>query len=293
MKVYQLPEASRIARGKPIVNLLPHMESGERISAVLPLQNFDQEGFVLLATARGLVKKTPLREYSRPRSTGIIGIDLMDDDALVGVAITDGRQDIMLASSTGKMARFQESQVRSMGRVSRGVIGMRLKGDARVIALLVANDGLVLSATENGYGKCTRIEDFPCKGRGGQGVISIQTSERNGAVVSALLMDGNEEMMLITNGGKLVRTRVAEVSVLGRNTQGVKLISLASDERLVGVGRVVDLDVTEVLDAPLNGQLEADSPNGAVADGAAPSQAIDDAQNDAQNEDAAGADVED
>ncbi|MFT5172617.1 MAG: DNA gyrase subunit A [Gammaproteobacteria bacterium] len=293
LKVYQLPEASRIARGKPIVNLLPHMENGERISAVLPLQNFDQEGFVLLATARGLVKKTPLREYSRPRSTGIIGIDLMDDDALVGVAITDGRQDIMLASSTGKMARFQESQVRSMGRVSRGVIGMRLKGDARVIALIVADDGLVLSATENGYGKCTRIEDFPCKGRGGQGVISIQTSERNGAVVSALLMDGNEEMMLITNGGKLVRTRVAEVSVLGRNTQGVKLISLATDEQLVGVGRVVDLDVSEVLDAPPSDQLEADSSDGAVADDAAPSQAIDDEHNDEHDEDAAGADVED
>jgi DNA gyrase subunit A len=275
------------------VNLLPHMENGERISAVLPLQNFDQEGFVLLATARGLVKKTPLREYSRPRSTGIIGIDLMDDDALVGVAITDGRQDIMLASSTGKMARFQESQVRSMGRVSRGVIGMRLKGDARVIALIVADDGLVLSATENGYGKCTRIEDFPCKGRGGQGVISIQTSERNGAVVSALLMDGNEEMMLITNGGKLVRTRVAEVSVLGRNTQGVKLISLATDEQLVGVGRVVDLDVSEVLDAPPSDQLEADSSDGAVADDAAPSQAIDDEHNDEHDEDAAGADVED
>ena len=165
----------------------------------------------------------------------------------------------MLASSTGKMARFHESQVRSMGRVSRGVIGMRLKNDARVIALIVADDGLVLSATENGYGKCTRIEDFARKGRGGQGVISIQTSARNGAVVSALLVDGTEEMMLITNGGKLVRTRVSEVSVVGRNTQGVMLIRLAKDEQLVGVGRVVDLDVAEVFDDDSAGQVGNES----------------------------------
>jgi DNA gyrase subunit A len=240
LKVYELPEASRTARGKPIVNLLPHMESNERISAVLPLQSFDQEGFVLLATTRGLVKKTPLAEYSRPRSTGIIAIDLMDDDQLVGVAITDGNQDVMLASSNGKMIRFHESQVRSMGRVARGVIGMRLPHEARVISLIVAEQGLVLSATENGFGKSTRVDDYPRKGRGGQGVISIQTSERNGRVISALLMEGSEEMMLITDGGKLIRTRVDEVSVLGRNTQGVKLITLGEGERLVGVGRVLD-----------------------------------------------------
>jgi DNA gyrase subunit A len=216
------------------------MEPGERISAVLPLQSFEQPGFVLLATAGGLVKKTPLADYSRPRATGIIAIDLMEGDALVGVAITDGDRDIMLASSTGKMVRFHESQVRSMGRVARGVIGMRLPHEARVISLIVADEGLVLSATEHGYGKCTRIEEYPCKGRGGQGVISIQTSERNGPVVSALLMGGQEEMMLITDAGKLVRTRVDEVSVLSRNTQGVRLISLGEGERLVGVGRVLD-----------------------------------------------------
>jgi len=240
LQVYQLPEAGRTARGKPIVNLLPHMEPEERISAVLPLQSFEQQGFVVLATARGLVKKTPLADYSRPRASGIIAIDLMEGDALVGVAITDGDRDIMLASSTGKMVRFHESQVRPMGRVARGVIGMRLPRGARVIALIVADHGLVLSATENGYGKCTRIEEYPRRGRGGQGVISIRTSDRNGQVVSALHLEGHEEMMLITNGGKLVRTRVDEVRVLGRNTQGVMLIRLGEGERLVGVGRVLD-----------------------------------------------------
>jgi DNA gyrase subunit A len=240
LKVYELPEAGRVARGRPIVNLLPHMEQDERISAVLPLQSFEQQGYVVLATARGLVKKTPLAEYSRPRASGIIAIDLMEDDALVGVAITDGNRDVMLASSSGKMIRFNESLVRSMGRVSRGVIGMRLPRGTRVIALIVVEQGFILSATERGYGKCTRIDEYPIKGRGGQGVISIQTSERNGAVVSALLVDGGEEMMLITDGGKLVRTRVGEVSVLGRNTQGVKLISLAPGEQLVGVVRVLD-----------------------------------------------------
>jgi len=239
LKVYELPEASRVARGKPIVNLLP-LEEAERISAVLPLKDFDQKGFVFMATARGLVKKTPLREYSRPRASGIIALDLVADDCLIGVAMTDGDQDILLASSGGKIMRFSESQVRSMGRVARGVIGMRLPPGDQVISLLVARDGLVLSATEHGYGKCTPVADYPRKGRGGQGVISIRTTDRNGAVVSALLMDGNEEMMLITDAGKLVRTRVAEVSVLGRNTQGVTLIAMADNERLVGVGRIVE-----------------------------------------------------
>jgi len=228
-----------VARGKPIVNLLP-LESEERISAVLPLKGFDQAGFVFMATARGIVKKTPLVEYSRPRASGIIALDLLDDDQLIGVAITDGDQDIMLASSGGKMTRFSESRVRSMGRTARGVIGMRLPAGDQLISLLVARDGLVLTATERGYGKCTPVADYPCKGRGGQGVISIRTSARNGAVVNALLMDGNEEMMLITDAGKLVRTRVSEVSVLSRNTQGVTLIGMAENERLVGVGRIVE-----------------------------------------------------
>jgi DNA gyrase subunit A len=195
------------------------------------------------------VKKTPLVDFSRPRATGIIAIDLMEDDWLVGVDITDGERDVMLVSSNGKIIRFAESQVRAMGRNARGVIGMRLPDGARVISLIVVDEGLVLSATEHGYGKSTRIDEYPRKGRGGQGVIDIRTTERNGPVVSALLMEGSEEMMLITDGGKLVRTRVDEVNVLGRNTQGVKLISLGEGERLVGVGRVVDEDDADLEDA--------------------------------------------
>ena len=230
LKVYQLPEASRTARGTPIVNLLPHMEPGERISAVRALKSFDQGGFVVFATSRGLVKKTPLADFSRPRASGIIAIDLMEDDWLVGVDITDGERDLMLASSNGKVIRFHEAQVRPMGRTARGVIGMRLPSDARVISLIVVDEGLVLSATEHGYGKSTRVDEYPLKGRGGQGVINIRTTERNGPVLSALLMDGS----------KLVRTPVDGVSVLGRNTQGVRLITLGEGERLVGVGRVLD-----------------------------------------------------
>ncbi len=269
LKVYELPEASRVARGKPIVNLLP-LEDDERISAVLPLKGFDQEGFVFMATARGLVKKTPLTEYSRPRASGIIALDLVEDDRLIGVAITDGNQDILLASSGGKIMRFSESQVRSMGRVARGVRGMRLRPEDKLISLLVARDGLVLSATENGYGKCTPVADYPRKGRGGQGVISIRTTERNGAVVNALLMDGDEEMMLITDAGKLVRTRVAEVSVLGRNTQGVTLIGMADNERLVGVGRIVeDNTIVAGIDADLGEDGEAIDAPAAAPDGGA------------------------
>ena len=165
---------------------------------------------------------------------------MRDDDRLIAAAITDGRQDIMLASSGGKITRFSESQVRSMGRTARGVIGMRLPAHEKLISLLVARPGLVLTATENGYGKCTPVADYPRKGRGGKGVISIRTTDRNGPVVNALLMDGDEEMMLITDAGKLVRTRVAEVSVLSRNTQGVTLINMADNERLVGVGRIIE-----------------------------------------------------
>jgi DNA gyrase subunit A len=265
LKVYALPEASRQSRGRPIVNLLP-LEESERISAILPLQSFNQEGFVVMATAHGLVKKTPLVEYSRPRSNGIIAIDLIDDDSLVGVDITDGRRDVMIASSEGKVIRFAESEVRSMGRVARGVRGMRLPGKARAISLIIVDpdanagsDGMLLSATEKGFGKCTRVEEYPRKGRGGQGVISIRTSKRNGAVVGAMLVNGSEEMMLITDGGKLVRTRVAEVSVLGRNTQGVKLMSLAEGERLVGVERVVEETIPEAtVDDEDGGEPESD-----------------------------------
>ncbi len=239
VRVYELPRAARIARGKPMVNLLP-LEEGERISAILPLSEIDQDGFVLMATSLGTVKKTQCADFSRPRSTGLIAVDLLDDDRLVGVAVTDGQCDVMLATSDGKLIRFPESDVRAMGRTARGVRGIRLGRGARVISLMIASEGLVLTATENGYGKCTPAAEYRQQGRAGQGIISIRTSERNGAVVGAELVEENDELMLITDGGKLVRTRVNEVSVLGRNTQGVTLIRLSAGEHLVGLERIID-----------------------------------------------------
>jgi len=239
LKVYEMPQASRVARGKPIVNLLP-LEAEERISAILPVADFMQPGFVLMATRNGTIKKTPLEDFSRPRSNGIIAIDLVPEDKLIGAAITDGARDVMLAGSDGKMIRFNETQVRAMGRTARGVRGIRIPGGHWVMSLIIVEEGLVLSATENGYGKCTQITEFRQQGRGGRGVISIQTSKRNGRVVASLLVKPSDEVMLITDGGKLVRTRVSEVSVVGRNTQGVRLMTLANGERLVGLDRLVD-----------------------------------------------------
>ena len=239
VRVYELPRAARTARGRPMVNILP-LEEGERISAILPMSEVDRDGFVLMATSLGIVKKTPCADLSRPRSTGLIAVDLLDDDHLVGVAVTDGGCDVMLATSDGKLIRFPESDVRAMGRTARGVRGVRPGRGARVISLMIASDGLVLTATENGYGKCTPVTEYRQQGRAGQGLISIRTSRRNGAVIGAELVEETDEFMLITDGGKLVRTRVNEVSVLGRNTQGVKLISLSAGERLVGLERIVD-----------------------------------------------------
>ena len=238
-RVYELPPGGRTARGSPMVNLLP-LESDERISAVLPVKDFGGPGYVLMATERGLIKKTLLSEFSRPRSNGIIAIDLLPADRLIGVAITDGEREVMLASSGGRICRFNERQVRPMGRAARGVIGMRITEREQIISLIVADDGMVLTATENGYGKCTRMDEYPRKGRGTKGVISIRDSGRNGGVTAALAVGTNDEIMLMTDGGKLVRTRVAEVSVLGRNTQGVKLIRLVSGEHLAGVERVIE-----------------------------------------------------
>ena len=240
VRVYELPRAARTARGKPMVNILP-LEEGERISAILPMSEVDQDGFVLMATSFGIVKKTPCVDFSRPRSTGLIAVDLLDDDRLVGVAVTDGSRDVMLATNDGKLIRFPESDVRAMGRTARGVRGIRLGHGARVISLMIESEGLVLTATENGFGKCTPASEYRQQGRAGQGLISIRTSRRNGAVIGADLVEETDELMLITDGGKLVRTRVSEVSVLGRNTQGVKLISLSSGERLVGLERIVDV----------------------------------------------------
>ena len=241
LKVYQLPQAGRTARGKPIVNLLP-LEEHERINAVLPIREFPEDKYVLMCTANGTVKKTPLADFSRPRGSGIIAVDLRDGDHLVDVAITDGSRELMLLTDAGKAIRFRESDVRPMGRTACGVRGIRLQEGRRVIALIIVDEGCVLTATANGYGKRTPVEDYPVHGRGGQGVISVQTGGRNGPVVGAVLVHEQDEIMLISNAGTLVRTRVGEVSMMSRNTQGVKLISLGEGEQLVGIERIAEED---------------------------------------------------
>jgi DNA gyrase subunit A len=244
LRVFELPQAGRGSRGKPIVNLLP-LEEGEKISAVLPVKQFDELHFVFMATSSGTVKKTPLAAFSRPRASGIIGLDLRGDDTLVGVALTDGNCDILLVTSGGKSIRFHEEQVRPMGREAAGVRGVRMGLDQRLIALLVLGEGHVLTASENGYGKLTPLEDFPSHGRGGQGVIALQTTDRNGATVAALQVRADQQIMLISSTGTLVRTPVADISVVGRNTQGVRLIRLGEGERLTAVERVEGLEASE------------------------------------------------
>lgn len=237
LKVYELPQASHTSRGKPMVNLLP-LEKDERISAVLPVRDYPEDLFVFFATRNGIVKKTPLSEYSRPRANGIWAIDLPEDDELIGVERTDGKADIMLFSNSGKCIRFAESDARSMGRVARGVIGIRLQKGQKVVSMLVLGEGDILTVTENGFGKRTSKEDHATQGRGGQGVIGIQTSERNGALVSAKQVSDDDDIMLISDGGTLVRTSAIQISTLGRNTQGVTLIRLRDGEKLVGLARI-------------------------------------------------------
>ncbi|TDJ61790.1 MAG: DNA gyrase subunit A [Proteobacteria bacterium] len=240
LKVYELPQASRTARGRPLVNLLP-LDEGERITAVLPIKEFDADLYVLMATRRGTVKKTSLDQFSRPRANGIIAVDLKADDSLVGVSLTDGGSDIMLVSSSGKAVRFSETTVRPMGRSARGVRGIKLAAEHEVISLIpIDPTQAILFATQNGYGKRTLVDEFATRGRGGQGVIAIQTSNRNGPVIGAVSVVDDEEIMLISDGGTLVRTPVSGISVLGRNTQGVRLIRLAKDEKLVGVEPVAE-----------------------------------------------------
>ena len=241
LKVYQVPQASRGSRGKPIVNLLP-LDEGERINAILPIREYDQNSFVFMATSGGTVKKTPLNLFSRPRSSGIIAVDLRDGDRLVDVAITDGDQEIMLVASHGKAIRFRENDVRPMGRGAAGVRGIKLPAGHEVIALAIVGEGMVLSATENGFGKRTQIEDFPVQGRGGQGVIAIQTTERNGRTVGAIQVRDDDEVMLISSGGTLVRTPVSDISIIGRNTQGVTLIKVEEGQRLVGLARIESIE---------------------------------------------------
>jgi DNA gyrase subunit A len=241
LKVYEVPQGSRTARGKPIVNLVPLVED-EKITAVLPVKEFGDDHFVFMATCNGTVKKTALSAFSRPMARGIIAVTLDEGDYLIGVALTDGKQDIMLFSDAGKAVRFDEGEVRAMGRAAGGVRGMRLGDGQRVISLIAASDETlsVLTATQNGYGKRTAIADYTRHGRGTQGMIAIQYSERNGKLVAAVLVSPEDEIMLITTGGVLIRTRVAEIRELGRSTQGVRLINLDENEALAGLVKLVE-----------------------------------------------------
>ena len=270
LKVYQLPLASRAARGKPIVNLLP-LEADERITAILPVREYEEDKYIFMATAFGTVKKTPLTAYSRQRASGIIAVNLNEGDSLIGVDITDGTNEIMLFTDAGKVVRFKEAEesvvvdengnpvldeegnpeirfkgVRPMGRTATGVRGIKMTDEQRVVSLIVPKtDGAILTVTENGYGKRTQLEDYPSKSRATQGVVSIKVSERNGAVVGAVQVDDNDEIMLISNRGTLVRTRVNEVSTVGRNTQGVILIRTIDEEQVVGLQRIEEIEVTD------------------------------------------------
>ncbi len=243
IKVYAVPQGSRASRGKPIVNLVPLMEH-EKITAILPVKDFDDEHFVFMATSTGTVKKTALSAFSRPMAKGIIAVKLDDGDYLIGVAITDGKQDIMLFSDAGKAVRFKESEVRVMGRAAAGVRGMKLQQKQKVISLLTTSEEKqsVLTATEYGYGKRTPVSEYTRHGRGAQGMIAIQASDRNGKLVGAQLVTKEDEIMLITTGGVLIRTRVAEVREQGRSTQGVRLINLDEGELLVGLETIVETD---------------------------------------------------
>lgn len=259
LKVYQLPLASRNARGRPIVNILP-LEDGERITAILPIKEFVEGKYVFMATANGTVKKTELTQYSRPRANGIIAVNLNDGNELIGVDLTDGDSEIMLFSDAGKVVRFHEEQVRPMGRTATGVRGIRLEDEQRVVSLIVpTGEGAVLTATANGYGKRTIISEYPAKSRATKGVVSIKVSERNGPVVGAVQVNEEDEIMLISDQGTLVRTRATEVSTVGRNTQGVTLIRTATDEHVVGLQRIDEIEDTVLEDT------EADVANEAVS----------------------------
>ena len=255
LKVYQLPMAGRGSRGKPIINLLP-LEEGERINAVMPIREYDENQFVFMATSSGTVKKTALSNFSRPRASGIKAIEFRDDDKLVDVVITNGSDHIMLLADSGKSVRFSETDVRSMGRTAGGVRGIRISDDQKVIAMIkVEEGGSILTSTENGYGKRTSVDDYPLKGRGGQGVISIKTNERNGKIVGAVQVQNDDEIMMITDNGTLVRIAVSDVSEMGRNTQGVRLIRLTKGEKLVEIEQIKALDG----DDDIEGEVQEDS----------------------------------
>jgi DNA gyrase subunit A len=256
-----VPQGSRTARGKPIVNMFP-IEDGEKINAILPVRDFPEDRYIFMATSQGTVKKTPLSDFANPRKAGIIAVALDEGDYLIGAEITHGQNDIVLVSDAGKAVWFDEEDVRPMGRTARGVRGMRIGDDQQVLSLLVAENETqtVLVVTENGYGKRTVLGEFRHSGRGTQGVIAIAASERNGKVVGAKLVTDEDEVMLITTGGVLIRTRVAEIRELGRATQGVTLISLDKKEKLAGLEKVVETDAADAgegEDAEANGEGEA------------------------------------
>jgi DNA gyrase subunit A len=277
LKVFQLPLASRTARGRPIVNILP-LESDERITAILPVREYADDKYIVMATASGTVKKTRLDAYSNQRANGIIALNLRDDDTLIGVDITDGNNDIMLFSDAGKVVRFNEKirdsetgevkldpetgeqrwALKPIGRTGTGVRGIKLEGEQKVVSLIVPkNDGPILTITENGFGKRTDLDEYPAKSRATKGVVSIKVSERNGKVVGAVQVEELDEIMLITDNGTLVRTRVNEVSVIGRNTQGVRLIRTAEDEHVVALQRIDEIEEAVALESP----VESDESN--------------------------------
>jgi DNA gyrase subunit A len=238
LKVFQIPLAGRQSKGRPMVNLLP-LDDGERITSILPVNEYDDDHFIFMATQKGTVKKTALTQFSRPRSSGLIALDLEEGDHLVGTAITDGECDIMLFSSAGKAVRFNESDVRAMGRTSRGVRGIRLEDGQKVISMVIPQEeGKVLTVSENGFGKRTLLSEYPTKGRAGKGMIAMQCSDRNGQMIGAVQVFDGEEIMIISDQGTLVRTRVDEVSISGRNTQGVRVIRVKEDEHVIGVERI-------------------------------------------------------
>jgi len=274
IKVYEVPQGSRNSRGRPIVNMFP-LQDGEKINVVLPIKEFSADKYIFMATSLGTVKKTPLEAFSRPLRKGIIAVGLDDGDFLIGAAITDGQHDVMLFSDSGKAVRFDENDVRGMGREARGVRGMQLEDGQQVIALLVAGgeNQSVLTATENGFGKRTPIDEYTRHGRGTKGMIAIQTSERNGKVVAATLVEPESEIMLITNTGVLIRTRVSEIREMGRATQGVTLISLDDGTKLSGLQHIAEAEAAVDLDADLDGGMEEagdviDGPDAPSADGA-------------------------
>jgi DNA gyrase subunit A len=239
-KVHEIPEAGRMSRGKAIVNLL-ELQREERVATTLAVRNFEEGKYVVMATKSGLVKKTELSAYSNPRAGGIVAIRINEDDELIGARVSTGSQDIFLTTREGKSIRFHESEIREMGRVAAGNIGIRMEAEDRVVGMEVLGDGAtILTVTENGYGKRTKTEEYRVQGRGGKGILTIKTSQRNGPVVYAYQVTDQDQLMIITGDGKIIRLRVADISVIGRNTQGVKLIDLGEGEKVVGIAKVME-----------------------------------------------------